>query len=99
MHKLSRREALSGTGVVALAAAVVPFAAKAGVLLAEEQVLSLAHDLLNNKSGITAGEWIERKRIARSLKAIVKADVAPWEEWEIEVQAESRRHRTGEAWS
>ena len=55
MHKLSRRDVLCGTGVAALAAAVVPFGlAKAdGPISADQvkaQVLALANQLLGDNT-------------------------------------------------
>ena len=101
MHKLSRRDVLCGTGVAALAAAAVPFGlAKAdGPISADQvkaQVLALANQLLgDNRPPFTAGEWIERKRIARAVQALVTDQVTPWTEDELSLIEHIRQHRPG----
>ena len=67
MKHIHRRDVLRGGGVAALAACVVPSMAMARPSV-EDQVLLLADNLLNDKAGLTCGEWIERKSIARCLQ-------------------------------
>ena len=78
MKHIDRRDLLRGGGVAALAvgAACVPGMAMARPSV-EDQVLLLADNLLNDKAGLTCGEWIERKRIARAVQALVTDQVTP----------------------
>ena len=53
------------------------------------QVLALANQLLgDNRPPLTAGEWIERKAIARSFQAVAGGECTPWLPWELEVMEE-----------
>ena len=62
MKHIHRRDVLRGGGVAALAAgaACVPSMAMARPSV-EDQVLLIADNLLNDKAGLTCGEWIERR--------------------------------------
>jgi hypothetical protein len=87
MQKLSRREALRGTGVAALAigAAAIPAVALAAEAPSTETLVrNLVRELLTgDTSALTAGEWIERKRIAVVLQVMIGDEPEPWAPWEI----------------
>ena len=56
--------------------------------------MRLANQLLgDNRPPLTAGEWIERKRIARAVQALVTDQVTPWTEDELSLIEHIRRHR------
>ena len=72
---------MRGGGVAALAACS-PSMAMARPRL-EDQVLVFADKLLSESADLTCGEWIERKRIARAVQALVTDQVTPWTEDEL----------------
>ena len=76
MKHIHRRDVLRGGGLAALAACS-PSMAMAQPRL-EDQVLVFADKLLSESAGLSCGEWIERKRIARAVQALDQ--VTPWTE-------------------
>ena len=68
MKHIHRRDVLRGGGLAALAACS-PSMAMAQPRL-EDQVLVFADKLLSESAGLSCGEWIERKRIARAVQAL-----------------------------
>ena len=85
MKHIHRRDVLRGGGLAALAACS-PSMAMAQPRL-EDQVLVFADKLLSESAGLSCGEWIERKRIARAVQALVTDQVTPWtEDHEVRTQ-------------
>jgi hypothetical protein len=99
---IGRRELLGrGASVAALVAAIpaLSFATASHGLSHQKLVRAFTRQLLTEKSRITAGEWLERKRIVLVLQALIGDEFEPWTEGEIELMAEMKRDRTGTAWS
>ena len=96
MKHIHRRDVLCGTGVAALAGAMSSMAMAQPRL--EDQVLVFADKLLSESAGLTCGEWIERKRIARAVQALVTDQVTPWTEDELSLIEDIRRHRPEHIW-
>ena len=57
-----------------------------------------ADKLLSESAGLTCGDWIERKRIARAVQALVTDQVTPWTEEELSLIKHIRRHRPEHIW-
>ena len=78
MKHIHRRDVLRGGGLAALAACSPKHGD--GAAKAQDQVLVFADKLLSESAGLSCGEWIERKRIARAVQALVTDQVTPWTE-------------------
>ena len=82
MQKLSRREALRGTGVAALAIGAAAITAVAAAPNTETLVRELVRKLLTGSTaGITVGEWLERKRIAVVLQVLIGTNPSLGRRW------------------
>ena len=57
-----------------------------------------ADKLLSERADLTCGEWIERKRIARAVQALVTDQVTPWTDNELSLIEDIRRHRPEHIW-
>jgi hypothetical protein len=97
MQKLSRREALRGTGVAALAAgaAIIPAPATAEEPDSRTMVREFARKLLTEADHrrITVAEWVERKRCAVALQALIGDEPEPWTDNELEWMENIESHR------
>ena len=65
----------------------------------EDQVLVFADNLLSESAGLTCGEWIERKRIARAVQALVTDQVTPWTEDQLDLIEYFHQHRPEHIWT
>jgi hypothetical protein len=95
---LSRRTALTGlaAAVTALPAAIT-LPAQSGQSTAD-MMRAFIRKLLTERDGLTAGEWIQRKIIARGLQALIGDEGEPWEPCEVSLIEEMERGRQGPVW-
>jgi hypothetical protein len=89
MKSLTRRSVTTG-GAIAAATALPFLGRSVGVAESsprtEDLVRAFARRLLTEREGpLTAGEWIERKRIAVVLQVMIRDEPEPWEPWELEL--------------
>jgi hypothetical protein len=95
LRKLTRRSVTTGALAAVMSAAGLSFGTAFGLHKPnhEELVRALALKLLNDRARLTSGEWIERKRTACVLLALIGDEFEPWEQWELELMADIERRR------
>ena len=96
MTNITRRSLAIGLSAVATVPVIGSTTAGGGLL---HQVRTFAQQLLADSSGLTAGEWLERKRIANLLLAFIGDDFEPWTPAEIGILEEISRTRTSPMWT
>lgn len=98
MKPLTRRSVTTGLAAAVTAIPALAFCKGAGEADLFDRVRTFARQLVTDTSArLTAGEWVERKRIANTLLALIGDEFEPWATWEVELLAE-RDSRRGGVW-
>ena len=98
MKPLTRRSVTTG---LAAAVTVIPVAVALPAQHGQsttDLIRAFIRKLLTERNDITAGEWIERKKIVRGIQAMIGDEVEPWGPYDLPVLAEMLRDRQGPAW-